>query len=119
MIIKHFSEVPEERVKLPHVERIKVRWLIDDTMGRHFVMRRYEVNGKIPIHTHIHEHEVYVLSGLGNILTPNESHQINSGDFIYIESKDPHGFERIGKDPLSFLCMVPTQRGKTELINEH
>jgi len=116
MIVKHYSDIPEESVNIPGVKGVSVRWLVDDKIGINFAMRRYEVTGIIPVHTHSHEHEVYVLSGSGKILTSSEPINFKSGDFFFIEPNEPHGFEKVGEDTLIFLCMVPKHRSEAKWI---
>ncbi len=118
MIVKHYSEVTEESVDIKGVKGVSVRWLIDDTTGLNFAMRRYRVKEAIPIHSHSHEHGVYILSGSGKVLTFGDSIELKVGDFVFIQPDEPHGFENAGQEPLVFLCMVPKERGNTKLMKE-
>ncbi len=119
MIVKNFSEVKEESVQIKNGEGISVRWLINDNLGLNFAMRRYDLSGVIPIHSHTHEHEIYFLEGQGDILlSHNKSQQVGPGDFAFIPPNEPHGFKNKDKQTkLVFLCMVPNKRGKPNFIS--
>ena len=71
MLKKNYQEVEEKEAVLADgtkVEGIYIRWLIDESLGaKNFAMRRIEVKPgqSVPLHNHVEEHEIYVLSGTG------------------------------------------------------
>ncbi len=114
MIKKNYADVEEKQATLSDgtkVNGVKVRWLIDENIGaRNFAMRRFEieVGGKVPLHNHEQDHEIYILSGIGRFY--NDKQQENNvmhGDVIYIPPNENHGIDNIGKDNLIFICLVP------------
>jgi len=115
MIVRSYRDVREEPVKIEGVENTTIRWLIDDKTGPNFAMRRYELKGTIPRHTHSHEHEVYFLEGRGEVITEEgKTREVGPGDFAYIPPNEVHGFKSLDTEkPLAFLCVVPRNRGKT------
>ncbi len=117
LIVKNYRDVKEENVEIKGGEGIKIRWLIDDSTGINFAMRRYELTGVIPVHRHSHEHQIYVLEGESEIIDDRgEIEQFNKGDFAFIAPNEPHGFRSKDKEKVVFLCMVPKKRGETEIL---
>ncbi|MFX1417575.1 MAG: cupin domain-containing protein [Promethearchaeota archaeon] len=120
MLKKNYKEVEETEAVLADgtkVNGIYIRWLIDEKLGaNNFAMRRIEVKRgqKVPLHNHPEEHEIYILSGTGKFY--NEEGKVetaNEGDFVYIPPNEEHGIDNIGKDNLSFLCLIPYLKQKT------
>jgi quercetin dioxygenase-like cupin family protein len=74
-----------------------------------FAMRRFTVGagGCSPYHTHPWEHEVYILSGKGEVRFAGGSQEVEPGDFAYVPPNDEHQFANVGDDVFEFLCMVP------------
>lgn len=97
MIMKSYMEVPEEAVEGMGVRDVRVRWLIGDDLGINFAIRRYEIEGRIPVHIHSHEHGIYVLSGSGKVWGGCGSTDLKPGHFLFVAPNEPHGFEiRVG-----------------------
>jgi len=76
-----------------------------------FSMRRFTigVGGCSPYHTHPWEHEVYILSGKGQVKFAGGSQDVGPGDFAYVPSNDEHQFVNTGDGVFEFLCMVPLE----------
>ncbi|MGC8668064.1 MAG: cupin domain-containing protein [Chthonomonadales bacterium] len=76
-----------------------------------FAMRQFEVlpGGHTPLHTHPWEHEVFILSGVGQVEMASGSVSFRSGDAIFVPAGELHSFCNTGSDPLRFLCMIPVQ----------
>jgi quercetin dioxygenase-like cupin family protein len=114
MIIKNYQDVEEKQATLTDgtkVEDVYVRWLIDTKSGaKNFAMRRFEINpgGKVPLHNHPEDHEIYVLSGMGRFYNDEGQQKMtNMGDIIYIPPNEKHGIDNLGKDNFVFICLVP------------
>ncbi|MGC8849728.1 MAG: cupin domain-containing protein [Candidatus Bathyarchaeia archaeon] len=116
MIVKSYVEIPEEAVEGPGIRGVRMRWLIGDDLGINFAVRRYEIEGRIPVHIHSHEHGIYVLSGSGKALGGGSSMDLKPGHFLFIFPNEPHGFENTGGEPLVILCVVPIKRGATKVL---
>jgi len=115
--MKHvnYSEVPLEDVNIEGAVGAKIRWLIgqkDDAPN--FAMRMFEIDtgGNTPYHTHAYEHEVFVLSGAGKVVTEQGAKAINTYDVIFIPPNIEHQFVNIGDKPLVFLCLIPNELKK-------
>ncbi len=104
------QDVPAQPVQMEGAVGCTVRWLVDETDGApNFAMRQFEVapGGHTPKHHHPYEHEVYVLSGQGEVLQGDTPHPIQAGDVIYVAPDEVHQFRNTGTEPLRFLCLVP------------
>jgi quercetin dioxygenase-like cupin family protein len=72
-------------------------------------MRQFEVTpgGRTPFHDHPWEHEVFVLSGAGQVRLDADEVQIVAGDAVLISPCEMHSFECVGDEALTFLCLIP------------
>jgi quercetin dioxygenase-like cupin family protein len=114
MIRKNYRDVESAQATLSNgtkVEDVTVRWLIDKKMGaQNFAMRRFEieVKGKVPLHNHPQEHEIYVLSGNAKFYNgENKEEIVKEGDVIFISPNEPHGIDNLGKERFVFICLIP------------
>jgi quercetin dioxygenase-like cupin family protein len=114
MLKKNYQDVPLDPATLMDgtvVEDVFVRWLIDENVGaKNFAMRRFEIKpyGKVPLHSHSQDHEIYILKGKGKFFNDKGEEEIASeDDFIYIPPNEKHGIENLSGEDLSFLCLIP------------
>ncbi|MFX1313373.1 MAG: cupin domain-containing protein [Promethearchaeota archaeon] len=114
MLKKNYTDVEETQASLLNgtkVPEVYVRWLIDEKIGaKNFALRRFTIkpNGKVPLHGHNEDHEIYILSGRGRFYNDKgEEEEATQDDFIYIPPNEKHGIDNIGKDNLIFLCLIP------------
>ena len=79
-----------------------------------FSLRSFEVQagGHTPKHSHDYEHEVYVVSGYGEVLLDGKQHTIKGGDVIYVPANELHQFTVSdgAAESLRFLCVVPVEQ---------
>ncbi len=110
MKIKVAEEVQAEAVDAAGANGVQIRLLIHDADGApNFHMRQFTIapGGHTPRHTHPWEHEVFILSGSGAIVTAEGELPIGPGQCVYIAPRDDHQFRNVGSDDLKFLCMIP------------
>jgi len=110
MIVRKFTDVKNEDVKMEEARGVKKRILISDADGApNFIMRQFtiEPGGYTPYHTHSWEHEVYVLSGIGQVRFSETSYELGAGTVVLVLPDEEHNFENTGSEPLEFLCSVP------------
>ena len=83
----------------------------DDGAPR-FCMRVFEVaaGSSAPAHSHWWEHEVFVLSGQGMVVSEQGATPIGEGSVIFIATNEHHCFVNNGSEPLRFICVIPLQR---------
>ena len=110
MIKKNYLEVTEEKVSLAGSTGVTIRWLITEKDGaQRYSMRRFEINpyGKIGLHKHPEEHEIYVLSGKARIFNDKDFETIAApGDVLFIPSYEEHGYENLGEEKFTFLWIL-------------
>ncbi len=116
MSVRHVDEIPAETVSAGTRTRRQV--LIGPDEGPNFAMRRFvmEPGGGMPAHTNAVEHEQYVLRGRALIGIGGEEIDVKQGDVVYIPAGVPHWYSAQGDEPFEFLCMVPNQPDKIELV---
>lgn len=110
MKVQPAETIARQPVTLPGAEGCQVRWLVGESDGApNFAMRQFEVapGGYTPRHSHPYEHEVYVLSGEGELLDGDTPRALAPGSVVYIAPDEVHQFRNTGGAPLTFLCLVP------------
>ena len=110
MWIKPFNEVPGKEVQSPDVKGVTMRVLIGPDQGAPtFTMRHFTVapGGHTPRHTHAYEHEIFFLSGEGEVFYEGETRRVAAGTVAYVAPSADHQIRNVGGGPLTFLCLVP------------
>jgi len=114
MKVSSYKQVPAEDVAENGAAGTKIRWLITGKDGApNFAMRLFEMapGGYSPLHAHPWEHEVFVLRGKGRVVRKGSDVKIGPGDFVFIAADEKHQFRNVGKSMLSFICLIPIQKG--------
>jgi quercetin dioxygenase-like cupin family protein len=114
MLVRHASEVKQERVETEGAKDVKIRWLISKEEGApNFAMREFEVEpgGYTPYHSHAWEHEVFVLEGEGVAVSAEAETPIEPGTVVFVPGGQMHNFKNTGPGTLRFLCLVPHHPG--------
>jgi len=95
-----------------------IQVLIGAEQAPNFAMRCFtiEPGGGIPNHTNLVEHEQYVLSGNAEVGIGTQVHQVRKGDAVFIPAGVPHWYQAKGDEPFRFLCLVPNQPDKIEMV---
>jgi quercetin dioxygenase-like cupin family protein len=111
MFKKNYLDIEEEKVTIAGSTGVTVRWLITKNDGAtRYAMRRFEIQpgGKIELHSHPEEHEIYVLSGKARVFN-DEGYETTSvsGDILFIPPFKKHGYETLSNVPFIFLCVIP------------
>lgn len=110
MFVKNAEEISYQDVNMANVEGVMIQWLASKTDGApNFAMRRFTVapGGKIGLHDHPWEHEIYILKGTGVAYNDKERKDVAPGDVLYIPGNEPHGYNNTGDEDLMFICMIP------------
>jgi quercetin dioxygenase-like cupin family protein len=105
-----FDQIAEEKVEDPEAKDCYIRVLIGpDDGAKVFHMRRFRVlpGGYTPHHTHDWEHEVYIISGEGELATPDGPKPFKGGDVIFVDPGLVHQFKNKGGSDLEFFCLIP------------
>jgi quercetin dioxygenase-like cupin family protein len=110
MKIVNADDVESSRVQMDNVEGTHIQWLASKFDGApNFAMRRFrmEPGGRIGLHDHPWEHEIYILKGKGIAYNDRERVEVKDGDVLFIPGDEPHGYHNTGDTDLMFICMVP------------
>ncbi|MDI3503376.1 MAG: hypothetical protein PWP64_312 [Candidatus Cloacimonadota bacterium] len=113
MKVVHYDQVELEEVNVEGAKDAKIRWLISQKDGApNFAMRMFEVKpqGHTPYHQHDWEHEIYCLSGKGNLITERGETPFAENDILYVDPGMMHSFKNVGHDTLKFLCLIPNEK---------
>ena len=112
MIIKSSDAVPAKPVTMAGANRVTMRMLLGPLeQCPTFAMRKFTVEpgGFTPHHHHDYEHEVLILSGRGEALTPDGTKALKPGDVVYVPANEMHQFRNSGADNFEFICLVPAR----------
>ncbi len=110
MKVLSYDQIEATPVDMPGATGCKIRCLIDDSDGAPtFAMRHFEVipGGHTPLHSHPHEHEVFVLQGSGIVMEGAQEHPLRPGAAVFVPGGVEHQFKNTGTTPLKFLCLIP------------
>ncbi|MHA1579091.1 MAG: cupin domain-containing protein [Candidatus Freyarchaeota archaeon] len=111
MLKKNYRDVAEEEVTLADSSGVTIRLLITKKDGApRYAMRRFEIkpSGRIGLHSHPEEHEIYVLSGKARIFNDQGFETVaGPGDVLYVPPNEKHGYENTSDETFTFICVVP------------
>ena len=109
MSVKHSNDVEARDVAAGKDTTIQV--LISSQEGPNFALRKFSMQkgGGMPRHTNTVEHEQYVLRGQAVITIGDETHQVKTGDVVFIPEGAIHSYQNTGEGPFEFLCIIPQQ----------
>ncbi len=88
---------------------VKREGITADDGAPNFCMRVFEVEpgSSTPSHSHPWEHEVFVLSGRGVVVSEKGETQIARGSVVFIAPEEHHCFVNNGDEVLRFICVIP------------
>jgi len=111
MKLVNSCDVAKVAVEMEGAQGAQIQWLLGkDGEAPTFAMRLFELEpgGHTPLHTHPHEHEVFVLEGKGIVRDNGQERPIGPEDAILVPGGCKHNFENTGDSVLRFLCLIPT-----------
>lgn len=110
MKVEKSGDINRLPVEADGAKDVNIRWLISKGDGaQNFAMRLFELKpgGFTPLHTHPHEHEVFVLQGRGVFVYEGRQHRFGAEYVIFVPGNKQHQFKNTGDSVLRFLCVVP------------
>ena len=118
MKLARADEVPGQEVEAG--EGTVKQVLIGPDDAPNFALRRFtmEPGGGMPRHTNGVEHEQYVLRGRATVTIGDDQVTVEAGDAVYIPAGVPHSYRAEGDEPFQFLCTVPNEPDRIELLDE-
>jgi quercetin dioxygenase-like cupin family protein len=118
MSVKHANDVEAKNVTAGKDTTIQV--LISAQEGPNFALRKFSMQkgGGMPRHTNTVEHEQYVLRGQATITIGDETHQVKTGDAVFIPEGAIHSYQNMGNEPFEFLCIIPNKEDKITVVDD-
>ena len=110
MKIEKSSNIKKTPVNADGAKDVEIRWLISKEDGaENFAMRMFEIKpgGHTPLHTHPHEHEVFIVEGQGALVFEGEEHAFSPEHVIFVPGGKEHRFKNTGDSLLRLLCLIP------------
>jgi quercetin dioxygenase-like cupin family protein len=110
MKIVHYTEVPAENPG-GETKGVTIRWAISEADGApNFYLRVFDIapGGFSPLHQHPWEHEIFILSGEGELVQEDGSVEVRPGTAIFIPGGEAHQLRNPGNQILRFICVIPS-----------
>ncbi|MHC4565048.1 MAG: cupin domain-containing protein [Planctomycetota bacterium] len=111
MKLENSKDIAKKPVEVDGAKGAEMRLLISEADGaQNFAMRMFELQpgGHTPLHTHAHEHEVFVLEGQGVFVCEGQEHEFGPEYVIFAPPNKEHRFKNTGDSILRMLCLIPT-----------
>lgn len=112
MRVNHYREIAP--LSVPGIEEttqgLTIRRLMREVEGGTDLMMdvfEIEPGGYSEPHRHPWDHQVFVVSGSGEIVGEGESVRFEPGQVIFIPPDEEHQFTNAGPEPVLFLCSIP------------
>jgi len=113
MIIKNLEDVPFANLR--GYQSVTKKIVIGPDDGSNEIVLRYfslQPGGKSPHHAHNFPHVVRIEAGTGVVTDDRgQQHQLQKGDYVFVNDNEVHDFANTGIDPFDFICIVP-RRGE-------
>ncbi|OHB60080.1 MAG: hypothetical protein A2167_08335 [Planctomycetes bacterium RBG_13_46_10] len=110
MKVEKSSNIKKLPVEVEGAKKAAIRWLLSkDDGAENFAMRMFELQpgGFTPLHTHPHEHEVFIIEGQGILMYEGKQHKFDAEYVIFVPGNEQHQFKNTGDSVLRFLCIIP------------
>ena len=110
MKIEKSNNISKSAVEVEGAKDVEIRWLISKADGaENFAMRMFELQpgGFTPLHTHPHEHEVFIVEGQGTFVCEGKEHDFEAEYVIFVPGGKEHRFKNTGDSVLRMLCLIP------------
>ncbi len=116
LFVKKMRDIAKEEITAGKATFKQV--LISAQEAPHFAMRRFiiEPGGYMPNHTNTVEHEQLVLSGEAEIGIGERVFNVQKDSVVFIPAGTPHWYKNTGRVPFEFLCMIPNQEDRIEIL---
>ena len=114
MKIENSGNIIAKPVEMDGARDVEIKVLISKEDGAdHFAMRMFELKpgGHTPLHTHSHEHEVFILEGQGVFTYEGKEHKFCKDHVIFVPGGKEHNFKNTGDSILRLLCIIPDLAG--------
>ncbi len=105
MKVRNFREVTADT----EIPGVALRTVITADEAPRFSMRVFEVavGGSTPFHTHAWEHEVFIVSGRGEVRGRDGRVALTADDAVFVAPGEEHCFTNTGDEVFRFVCCIP------------
>jgi len=113
MRITRVADIEPKNMDMEGAEAVTMRVLVGSEEGAPtFVMRLFEVEpgGHTPMHKHAWEHEIFVLDGEGEAVTPESRVPLQPRTAAFVAPNETHQFVNRGSQTFRFLCLIPVEQ---------
>jgi quercetin dioxygenase-like cupin family protein len=110
MKLEDSKNIAKKPVEVDGAKGAEMRLLISKADGaENFAMRMFELQpgGHTPLHTHAHEHEVFIVEGGGTFVCEGQEHEFGAEYVIFAPPNAEHRFKNTGDSVLRMLCLIP------------
>jgi quercetin dioxygenase-like cupin family protein len=116
-VVRPLDQIPSEPVGAGRGTSRQV--LLGPDTGSSFHTRRFIMTpgGGMPPHTNSVEHQQVVLRGQAVVGIGEELHRVSPGTVVHIPAGVPHWYRVEGAEPFEFLCMVPAEEDRVEILS--
>jgi len=111
VVAYHSESIEAKDPKLEGAKGVLMRVVIGKEIGaRNFIMRIFEISpgGHTPYHRHDFEHENYIISGEGELVTEEGAKKLYPGYVAYVPPNEYHQYKNTGKETLKLICLIPS-----------
>ena len=105
-------DVKQQAMEMPEAEGVRMRVLVGPEQGAPTsVMRQFEIEpgGHTPLHSHAWEHQIFILSGEGELASADMRLPLVPGAAAVVPPGETHQFVNTGRDVMCFLCIIPAE----------
>ena len=110
MKVEKSSNIAKKPVEIDGAKGAEMRLLISKADGaQNFAMRMFELQpgGHTPLHTHAHEHEVFIVEGNGVFVCEDQEYEFGPEYVIFAPPNKEHRFKNTSDSLLRMLCLIP------------
>ncbi len=115
MYVVNYKKRELKDVEMAKSQKVTMRWLVGRQTGaKTYAMRIFEIapGGIVPLHTHLEEHEIFVLHGKAKIIG-DIGGIAKKDDVVFVPSNEPHGYDNTdGSEIFRFICVIPLLNGE-------
>ena len=114
MKVERSANIAKKKVEMDGAEGVEIRILIGKEDGaENFIMRMFELQpgGHTPLHTHPHEHELFIVEGEGVFVFEGAEHPVSPEDVVLVDGGKEHCFKNTGSGLMRMLCLIPASAG--------
>ena len=106
MFLNHIKNVPKNPITVEGGKNTNIQWLLTKEDGFDHINMRYitiKPGGVVPVHRHEVIHAIFIIRGSGILFSDTGEKRVETGNFIYVDSNEGHGFKNESNENLEFV----------------